>query len=458
MNILVYTTGATREVGGGRRVTSELLHHMNALGHQAVSWSALPLDPARLNNGRYRYRAEHPAAGTDPADRQALARHFLTTTERLAPDFLLFDTEYSLLEFFQWSEGLGVREHLPLHGALVHDQLWKWDPAILALASHAPDARALAEACPLPGLCAHAVAGRRLFRRAFADRDGVRLLNDLARLEPRPLELAPSTPERLDYCLAMKRAANDQDRIFCLTPRSAREARAAYDLQPGNALCAAGGDSIHHAPQGLDVRARFGLGRERGLLCFSRMSREKNLELALGAFALARRERPALLRDVRVWVAGQCQPEHRDYRDEIHDAVRLLGLEDAVRFLGEVGHEEMRGLYDQADAFVCAQAADFNLTTLQALGAGLPVVLFNGYDFSGDDFSPGLEDCPLVFATARTVADMARDMILALDRRPTLAPRHREALDAMTFEHYARALLRALAVPDSNQEAAHALA
>ncbi|MGE4552372.1 MAG: glycosyltransferase, partial [Desulfovibrionaceae bacterium] len=332
-----------------------------------------------------------------------------------------------------------------------HDQLWKWDPAVLPLDSGAADAPALARACPLPAICGHVVLALRRLREATARSprpdagtvlDG---LDRLDRLDHAPADLCPSDPARLARCRTIKQAIHGLDRTFCLTPRSARETRAACNLAPENVVWATAVPEAGAAGPGADVRTAFGLGRERGVLCFSRMTREKNIALALAAFALARRQAPEALADAALWVAGQCLPEHEPYRDELRGLADLLGIGAQVRFLGTVDDAAMRGLFDAASAFVCTQSADWNMSTMQALARGCPAAVFAGYDLP-----PGLAGSPGVRATARTTAELARHLagLMALPERPApLDESGRRALADLTFFNYAQTIVGAFRAP-----------
>lgn len=446
MSIVVYTKGVPVEGGGGRRVTSELLHHFNIISGRAVSWSVLPLRPESLYGGRYVYEARHvlddfadPADFGNPGFCRRCAEDFLATIREEAPDFLLFDTEYSLREFTAWSEGLVDPDGLPPRGVLVHDQLWKWNPAVLPLGAGGPDAAAVARACPLPGLAGYVVQVKRVLREADADSDGSGLIDLACSVEPPAVSGAGIDPEEERRLLGVKRTVNGVDRVFCLTGRSVAEAVAAYNLAPENCVQASPLWSEPGCGPDTGVRGRYGLGGSRGVLAFSRMSPEKNVEIVLLAFARFLALNPEDSADVDLWIAGQLLPEFAGYQREIRDLAARLGLEDRVRFIGTTSDAEMLGLYDAAETFICAQVADFNLSVAMALQRGLPVVTFGGYDFPEE-----LAKAPSLFCRCNTVDDMARSLGESLGA-DGLAAAESAVLERHTFYNYAQKVIGAFA-------------
>jgi glycosyltransferase involved in cell wall biosynthesis len=442
MSIVVYTKGVAVEGGGGRRVASELLHHFNTISGRAVSWSVLPLRPEILYGGRYVYEARHVLPDfesdpdfSDPDFCRRCAEAFVAMLEEERPDFLLFDTEYSLREFGGWSDGLVDPDLMPPTAVLVHDQLWKWNPAILPLGSGAGTAGGLARECPLPELADYVIRVRRSLRAALAEDQlsGNGILERACAVEPEPVEPAPIDQTEIDRLLGIKRLVNGVDRVFCLTGRSRDEAVAAYNLAPENGFQASPLCFDYDYPPSPDVRARLGLGSGKGILAFSRMSPEKNIELVLLAFSRFLAEEQG--GDAELWLAGHCLPEFREYIDSIKDLSRRLGLDGRVRFIGTVSDEDMLGLYAEADAFLCAQVADFNLSVQTALQSGLPVVVFGGYDFPAEISASGG-----VFCDCRTIGDMAKGLCSALASSGPTA-RERGFLERHTFYNYAQTVV-----------------
>lgn len=450
MKIAVYTKGVAVEGGGGRRVTSELLHHFNRIAEEAVSWSILPLRPDKLYGGRYSYRAMHVLQDFDSQPdiegaeaRQRYAEHFRSMLREVKPRFLLFDTEYSLREFLTWSEGLVDLDELPPKGVLVHDQLWKWNADILPLGSGALQTEETAAACPLPALATYVIELRRMLRKIkeSGQADRTELLAAARSLKPAamaPVEMDSKERRRL---LAIKQGVNRMDRVFCLTERSAREAAAAYNLAPENAAAAGPCWFEHDGVEAVDARERFGLGSGKAVLAFSRLSPEKNIELVLLAFALlleSREQSGGAPEGLELWIAGQLPPQFEDYYRELRELAAFLDIERRTRFLCSVSDAEMLGLYAQADVFICAQAADFNLSTAQALQSGLPVVTLAGYDFPA-----GVGESPAIQRDCFHVNDLARALDAALQAPGRLSPAERGLLERRAFFNYAQRVVGA---------------
>ncbi|GAC1543820.1 MAG: glycosyltransferase family 4 protein [Vulcanimicrobiaceae bacterium] len=114
-----------------------------------------------------------------------------------------------------------------------------------------------------------------------------------------------------------------------------------------------------------DVRARFGVGDDAHLvLSVGRLGREKNLELALQAFA--RLDDPA----ARLVVVGD--GVHRPVLERL--AARLH-IAARTTFAGEYARLDLPDVYASADAFVFTSRSDTQgLVLVEALAAGTPVV------------------------------------------------------------------------------------
>ena len=114
-----------------------------------------------------------------------------------------------------------------------------------------------------------------------------------------------------------------------------------------------------------DIRAELGAGDETKLILFvSRLAREKNLELALGA--LARIADP----DVRLAVVGD-----GPHRARLERYAQELGVADRVHFAGGLVADRLPDVYASADAFVFPSTSETQgLVLAEALAARLPVV------------------------------------------------------------------------------------
>jgi glycogen synthase len=102
------------------------------------------------------------------------------------------------------------------------------------------------------------------------------------------------------------------------------------------------------------------------LLCVGRIDRHKGTDTAIAALA----ELPA---DSTLVLAGSGD---NGYADELRAQARQLGLEERVRFEGQVGRERLAELYQDADAvvFPVRWEEPFGLVPLEAMARRRPVV------------------------------------------------------------------------------------
>ncbi len=114
-----------------------------------------------------------------------------------------------------------------------------------------------------------------------------------------------------------------------------------------------------------DVRASLGAGPGQKLaLAVGRLGREKNLDVALAAFA-----RPELA-DCRLAIVGDGADRAR-----LVALAERLGLGARVTFARELPRAELPDTYASADAFVFASRSDTQgLVLAEALAAGVPIV------------------------------------------------------------------------------------
>jgi glycosyltransferase involved in cell wall biosynthesis len=114
-----------------------------------------------------------------------------------------------------------------------------------------------------------------------------------------------------------------------------------------------------------DVRERLQLGERSVVLSLSAKRPHKNLLALIGALSrLARERRPLLV------LPGY----PTTYEAELRERVRLLGLEDDVRFPAWLSGAELEGLWAIARAFVFPSLYEgFGLPVLEAMARGVPV-------------------------------------------------------------------------------------
>lgn len=105
------------------------------------------------------------------------------------------------------------------------------------------------------------------------------------------------------------------------------------------------------------------------LLFVGRLSRQKGLDLLIGAFARVARQRP----DLWLVLAG---PDPGGYGAQMRKLSEQLGVNHRVVFTGMLTHELKLAAYVDADLFVLpSYAENFGAVITEALACGLPTVI-----------------------------------------------------------------------------------
>lgn len=144
---------------------------------------------------------------------------------------------------------------------------------------------------------------------------------------------------------------------------------------------------IEVIPNGIDLqpfwrpsqpchRSDFGIPAEATLLVYTgRLTTEKNLQILLSQFALARE----ILPDLHLLLVGKGALEEK-LKKQAHE----LGIERVVHFTGGVPYEEIANYLAMADAYVTASMSEVHpLSIIEAMAVGLPVAAVS---------SPGIAD------------------------------------------------------------------
>jgi len=125
-------------------------------------------------------------------------------------------------------------------------------------------------------------------------------------------------------------------------------------------------------------RADFGFKDDDILLVYAgRIAPEKNLELLIQSFAGISQVIP----NAYLLIIGSGQ---KDHMEDIKPLPGEFGIQDRVRFLGMIPHEQLPSYLAMCDVFVTASVTEVHpFSVIEAMGAGLPVM---GID------SPGVGD------------------------------------------------------------------
>lgn len=206
----------------------------------------------------------------------------------------------------------------------------------------------------------HVIVGRGLAREAHAR--GVRVVGTNHIMPENILDFT-LLPGPLNDLL-MRIAWRDERHVFELADAVTTPTRRAADFLERNT----GLRGV--IPVSCGIRARdyapdLGPRRDRRILFVGRLTREKQIDVALRAFD---RLDPEL--DARFDVVGS-----GDQLDALRAQAAHLRARDRVTFHGRVDDAELRRLYSTASVFVMPSIAELqSIATLEAMASGLPVV------------------------------------------------------------------------------------
>jgi len=134
--------------------------------------------------------------------------------------------------------------------------------------------------------------------------------------------------------------------------------------------------------------------------------------------------------------------KHRSYFDEITELIDALGLQESVKFLGYVAHDDLPAIYANAQAYVFPSLCEtFGLTPLEAMACGVPVAASNVSvmpEVCGDAavyFDPYDPD---------DVADVMLEVLTDRSLREDLIARGFRRVQQFSWEKAARQTLRVL--------------
>jgi glycosyltransferase involved in cell wall biosynthesis len=177
--------------------------------------------------------------------------------------------------------------------------------------------------------------------------------------------------KKLSFALIEKPLLDQAAAIHCTSPQEASEimalgVRSPIEVIPlGLPVEAA---PVARDPTWLKQRAPELAGR-RVLLFLSRLDRKKGLELLLEAFARLQAPRDTLA----LVVAGAGATA---YTSQLRESARALGIDRNIFWAGHLDDSEKHRALHAADIFVLpSQAENFGIAAVEALAAGLPVIL-----------------------------------------------------------------------------------
>jgi glycosyltransferase involved in cell wall biosynthesis len=199
--------------------------------------------------------------------------------------------------------------------------------------------------------------------------------------------------------------------------------------------------SFQDLPPAGTFRAAFPVIDGPFLLHVGRLSRQKGLDLLLGAFARLRPDR----HNLSLVLAG---PDAEGYGGSLRRLAQELGVGDRVLFTGMLTHEMKLAAFVDAELFVLpSYAENFGAAITEALACGLPVVMSDRVNIhremaaagvatvvecSVDSVAQGIESALDDVATRRRIATAGPALVRARYTWdaiiPTLVARYAEVL------------------------------
>ena len=129
---------------------------------------------------------------------------------------------------------------------------------------------------------------------------------------------------------------------------------------------------FHPAADHAALRRELGLDPEALLIgCFGRVREQKGVDLLVRAGLRLLPDRPR----AQIIFTGRVTPEHRAFTDGLKAEIVAAGLQDRIRFLGELPWDQVVRHYQALDLFAApARWEGFGLTPLEAMACGVPAI------------------------------------------------------------------------------------
>ena len=120
------------------------------------------------------------------------------------------------------------------------------------------------------------------------------------------------------------------------------------------------------------LRRELGLDPDAVLIgCFGRVRAQKGVDLLVRAGLRLLPDRPR----AQIIFTGRITPDHQAFADELLAEIKAAGLQDRIRFLGELPWDQVVRHYQALDLFAApARWEGFGLTPLEAMSCGVPAV------------------------------------------------------------------------------------
>ncbi|WP_304616117.1 glycosyltransferase family 4 protein [Paracoccus sp. (in: a-proteobacteria)] len=183
------------------------------------------------------------------------------------------------------------------------------------------------------------------------------------------------------------------------------------------------------APDRAALRRELGLDPDALLIgCFGRIRAQKGIDLLVQAGLDLLPDRPR----AQILMTGRITQDQQGFADELKARIAQAGLQDRIRFLGELPWDQVVRHYQALDLFAApARWEGFGLTPLEAMACGVPTVAarVGAYETlirdgqTGSLIAPG--DAPaLTAALARWLDDDAARAQAGADARAHVTANH----------------------------------
>ena len=159
-----------------------------------------------------------------------------------------------------------------------------------------------------------------------------------------------------------------QDALIATSPQAA-----SYLERPATVILHGVDTTVFHpSPDRAALRAQLGLDPDAILIgCFGRIRAQKGVDLLVQAGLDLLPSRPR----AQIVFTGRITPDNRAFADDLQSRIKAAGLEQRIRFLGELPWEQVIAHYQALDLFAApARWEGFGLTPLEAAACAVPTV------------------------------------------------------------------------------------
>jgi len=187
-----------------------------------------------------------------------------------------------------------------------------------------------------------------------------------------PLNLIMRFKKELS-AFAKFQAVHNSNAIFVLTEKAKKEIGLLYNHK--NVFFAKGAFSeseIELKNQPIDLKDRYGCNGKKVIFSLCRLIEKKRVDFIIRAFSILSSKD----QDVRLWIGG-----NGSHKKDLIKLADEMGVSDKIIFIGFVADNEVIDHYLSSDAFICADIADYDITTHFALALGKKVIVSAQHDF-----------------------------------------------------------------------------